>query len=57
MSSKPFEYGEGIFPLWSHQMNSMVSSSRMERELPSNGVVGKAMVKDLGKACQNVIRA
>jgi hypothetical protein len=39
-------------------MRFMEGSSRMERELPSNGVARKAMGKGFGiKACQSVVRA
>jgi hypothetical protein len=52
--------GKGWWVLgwWSRQMSFMEGSSRMERELPSNGVVRQAMGKGFGiKACQSVVRA
>jgi hypothetical protein len=37
-----------VLRLWSHQMNFMKISSKVKRELPSNGVARKLRVKDLG---------
>jgi hypothetical protein len=51
--------GKGWWVLgwWSRHMRFMKGSSRMERELLSNGVARKAMGKGFGiKVCQSVVR-
>ena len=46
-----------VIPQWSHQMNFMKVSSRVEGELPSSGVTKKSRGKVFGnESCQNVVR-